>query len=185
MGEAPSEPLREPAPETCSGNPRVTRLDVQALVLGERGMSKARADRAGVWNETRVPLEEITRAQRLSTPRIGRVKVTLHTGEVFEGRMNAVGEGCVWIETGYGRMGLNGTLVRSVERLDVVESESGGLRRVRLSTPGGEVTGVLESDDGTTATVLLDSGARMSTPSSSLQKPHDAKEGAVKLKRRP
>ncbi|MBM3987334.1 MAG: hypothetical protein FJ294_05195 [Planctomycetes bacterium] len=182
--ELPTEPLGESTPETSSGNPRVTRLDIQALVLGDVGVSKARGDRAGVWNETRVPLEGITRTQRLSTPRVGRVRVTLHSGEIFEGRMNAVGEGCVWIETGYGRMGLNGTLVRSVERLDMEASESGGLRRVRVSTAGGEVTGVLESDDGTTASVLLDSGARMSTPSSSLQKPHDAQAGTVRLKRR-
>jgi hypothetical protein len=182
-GETSGELVSDPA--TWSGMPRVTQLDVQSLLLMSRPVGKGATQRPGVWNDTRVPLEEIARATRLATPRIGRVRVTLLSGELFEGRLNAVGEGCVWLDTSYGRMGLNGTLVKSVERLDVAEEGASGARRVRVHAPGGLLTGTLESDDGANASVLLDSGARMTVPSSDVTPLGEAQKDTVRLKRKP
>ena len=182
-GESEGELVSDPA--TWSGAPRVTKLDVQSLLLMSRPVGKNTAQRPGVWNETRVPLEEISRATRLATPRIGRVRVTLLSGELFEGRLNAVGEGCVWIDTSYGRMGLNGTLVKSVERLDVAEEGTAGVRRVRVNAPGGMLTGTLESDDGANASILLDSGARMTVPSSDVSPLGESPKDTVRVKRKP
>jgi hypothetical protein len=182
-GETSGELVSDPT--TWSGTPRVTQLDVQSLLLMSRPVGKGATQRPGVWNDTRVPLEEIARATRLATPRIGRVRVTLLSGELFEGRLNAVGEGCVWLDTSYGRMGLNGTLVKSVERLDVAEEGASGARRVRVHAPGGLLTGTLESDDGANASVLLDSGARMTVPSSDVTPLGETQKDTVRLKRKP
>ena len=58
-------------------------------------------------------------------------------GEMFEGGLYAVGEGSVWIDTQYGRMGLSGPRVKSVVQIDAPRGTPAlGARRDRKRSVG-------------------------------------------------
>lgn len=164
-----------------SGNARVTQLTEQDVVQPTRAKSIVRAapndERKGTWDEESIPLDQISRKTRLLTPKVGKVRATLNSGELFEGTLYAVGEECVWLDTSYGRMGLSGARVKSVVRIDVPKDPSKPdapktpqPERVHIKTPGGTVAGQLLEDDGKHAIVLTDSGARVTVDSASVQR---------------
>lgn len=118
-----------------------------------------------------VPMQRIQEVRRILTPKVGRVRVTVNSGEVFEGVLYAVGEGSVWLDTDLGRMALPSEGVRDVETLTTTSAapalgEPGsqnlaGLRRVRVTCPGGVFTGALLSQQGDEVVLVTDEGSRI------------------------
>lgn len=168
-----------------SGNARVTKLTEQDVVQPTRAQSIVRAapndERKGVWDGETIPLGEISRKTRLLTPKVGKVRATLNSGELFEGTLYAVGEDCVWLDTTYGRMGLAGSRVKSVVRTELPKDPSKPdapkapePERVHIKTPGGTLSGQLVEDDGKQAIVLTDSGARLTVDSSTIERVSEA-----------
>jgi hypothetical protein len=116
-------------------------------------------------------MDSIPAPSRLLTPGVGRVRVVIQRGEIFEGRLYAVGQGRIWLDTEIGRLAL---LSQQVQRIEHVNStgrtpglgapgsqELAGLQRVRVHTPGGTFYGkVIARDDGT-VTLITDEGARV------------------------
>jgi hypothetical protein len=128
-------------------------------------------DLAGVWEGSVIPMESIGGPSRLLTPGVGRVRILIARGEIFEGRLYAVGQGKVWIDTGLGRLAL---LSEQVQRIEHLASPSGtpglgapgsqelaGLPRVRVRTPGGTFYGKVLARDDATVTLITDQGARV------------------------
>lgn len=177
-----------------SGNARVTKLTEQDVVQPTRAQSIVRAapndERKGVWDGETIPLGEISRKTRLLTPKVGKVRATLTSGELFEGTLYAVGEDCVWLDTTYGRMGLAGSRVKSVVRTEIPKDPSKPdapkapePERVHIKTPGGTLSGQLLEDDGKQAIVLTDSGARLTVESSTIERISEA-QPAVRVQQR-
>jgi hypothetical protein len=136
------------------------------------GLRHATADDlAGVWEGSVIPMDSIPGPTRLLTPGVGRVRIVIQRGEIFEGRLYAVGQGRIWIDTDVGRLAL---LSEQVQRIEHLNSKGGtpglgapgsqdlaGLPRVRVHTPGGTFYGkVIARDDGT-VTLITDEGARV------------------------
>ena len=118
-----------------------------------------------------VPMQRIHEVRRILTPKVGRVRVTVTSGEVFEGVLYAVGEGSVWLDTDLGRMALQSEGVRNVETLSSSETAPAlgdkgsqnlaGLRRVRVTCAGGVFTGALLSQQGNDVVLVTDEGSRI------------------------
>jgi hypothetical protein len=128
-------------------------------------------DLAGVWEGSVIPMDSIGAPSRLLTPGVGRVRVVIQRGEIFEGRLYAVGQGKVWLDTGTGRLALLSDQVQRIEHLTSPSGTPGlgapgsqelaGLPRVRVHTPGGTFYGKVISRDDTTVTLITDQGARV------------------------
>lgn len=128
-------------------------------------------DLAGIWEGSTIPVESIDASTRMLTPSVGRVRSILHGGEVFEGRLYAVGQGKVWLDTELGRLALVSDQVQKLEQLaspdgTPVLGQAGsetlaGLPRVRARTPGGMFYGKVTANDGKTITLITDEGARI------------------------
>jgi hypothetical protein len=111
-------------------------------------------------------------------PRIGNVRVLTTSGDVFEGRLYAVGQNRVWIDTEPGRVGLDGD---KVERIEVLPPLPEGTKpntdaafamnskRVRVRVPGGMLYGRVLKAEGEDVTLVLDEGGRVRVKSSELQ----------------
>src|SRR5882672_7882739 len=142
---------------------RTTQLAVEdVLLLGDGGEALRQAsvkELSGVWSQSTVPpRESISSPTKMLTPTVGKVRVVLSSGEMFEGGLYAVGEGSVWIDSQYGRMGLAGSRVKSVVQIDSPKGtpalgapgsqDLGGLERVRVKTAGGYVFGKVIERDG-------------------------------------
>ncbi len=147
-------------------------------------------DLAGIWDPASVPLEHVDHKTKVLTPNVGRVRVVLKTKDIFEGSLYAVGEGSLWLDTQYGRMGLAGTRVDRVEQLDsppdapalgAPGSQSfAGMARVRVKTPGGVFYGKVISRDDQTTTLITDDGARITILSKDVELLVDAPRVSIK-----
>jgi hypothetical protein len=136
-------------------------------------------DLQGVWSEATIPMEQISSKTKVLTPAVGKVRVVLTGGEIFEGGLYAVGEGCVWIDTQYGRMGLSGSRVKSVAQIDGPKAAPAlgtpgsqaltGMERVRIKTPGGVFYGKIIDRDASRTTVVTDDGARLTLDSKDVE----------------
>ena len=95
------------------------------------------------------------------------VRVHMSSGEVFQGRMFAVGQNRVWIDGAPGRIGLDGDRVEKIERLpDAVTehnvSEQGAVGDlVRVQVPGGVLFGRVLSKVDDRVTLVTERGARV------------------------
>ncbi len=119
-----------------------------------------------IWTGIEVPMDAVQRPGRLLTPAVGPIRATMHSGEIFEGVLYAVGGNRVWIEIGPGRVGIDGTQVAGIERLmeeagraDDIEVLPG--QRVRVRTAGGVLYGKVKSRDGDRVTMVTDKGGRI------------------------
>ena len=128
-------------------------------------------DLANVWGAATVPMELIHGQERMVTPTVGVVRVVLTTGEIFDGRLYAVGEGQVWLETDIGRLALNGTRVRDigVVVLEKQAKDVEALPRMRVRTPGGLFFGKVLARDDQSVTLLLDNGGRIRLESNDVE----------------
>jgi hypothetical protein len=136
-------------------------------------------DLTGLWTEPTVPLERIDDEQRVLTPAVGRVRVVLEQSQIFEGRLYAVGQGQVWIDSKNGRMGLPGERVHQVLRIDGDDDTPSlggnearflaGLESVRVRTLGGIFYGKIIAEEGESTTLLTDGGGRVTLKSSEVE----------------
>jgi hypothetical protein len=139
--------------------------------LGPRLREASPAELAGVWMDAAIPLDAIHNESRLLTPNVGRVRVVLADGEIFEGSLYAIGEEKVWIETSLGKMALLDWQVDRVEHILTKEGTSAlgsdgsgdlrGLKSVRVTTAGGVFYGKLLSQDAGVVTLVTDTGGRI------------------------
>ena len=122
-----------------------------------------------VWRDTAVPVEAIAHPVRVMTPRVGPVRVHLDTGVTMEGRLYAVGQNRVWLDSDMGRLGIDGEHVVEFEHLSTQEPQPatfsepsvGTGRRVRVQVPGGVLYGRVLSVVDTRVTLITDEGARV------------------------
>lgn len=136
------------------------------------GLRRATADDlAGIWEGSVIPMDSIASPSRLLTPGVGRVRVVIQRGEIFEGALYAVGQGRIWLDTDVGRLAL---LSEQVERIEHMSGrvhapglgapgsqELAGLPRVRVHNPGGTFYGKVIARDESTVTLITDEGARV------------------------
>lgn len=144
-----------------------------------RGPRRAtQADLAGIWEGSTVPTDAIQGSSRLLTPAVGRVRLVLNGGEMFEGRLYAVGDQKLWLDTSLGRMALLGEQVRKIEQLSGDGAPGGGspnaaelaiLPRVRVRTPGGMLYGKVIARDEATITLITEAGARVTLKSTDVE----------------
>lgn len=173
---ADSDALADASSSDAEQSPPVRFNDnVQDVVTSTQSKSRLRrataSDLAGIWEGSTVPIESIDASTRMLTPAVGRVRTILYGGEIFEGRLYAVGQGKVWLDTELGRLALVSDQVQKVEQLaspdgTPVLGQAGsqvlaGLPRVRVRTPGGMFYGKVTSRDGNTVTLITDDGARI------------------------
>jgi hypothetical protein len=129
------------------------------------------SDLAGIWEGSVIPMDSIGAPSRLLTPGVGRVRIVIQRGEVFEGVLYAVGQNRVWLDTDLGRLALLSDQLQRIEHLSSTGGTPGlgargsqdlaGLPRVRVRTPGGTFYGkVIARDDGA-VTMITDEGARI------------------------
>lgn len=121
-----------------------------------------------VWRGEEVPFDMIASVAKIWTPQVGRVRVTTRRGEVFEGRLTAVGKRRVWLGGEFGEMALDGDTVGQVERMpDHVRTDAPGDlasatgKRVKATSPGGTFEGMVLSVSGSQVTIVTDSGGRI------------------------
>ena len=105
------------------------------------------------------------------TPAVGNVRVVLKTGEIFDGRLYAVGQGQVWLEMEIGRLALS---AKSVLRIDQSFSDKDAkaldsLPRMRVRTPGGLFFGKVLSRDEHHVTLRLEGGGRITLESTDVE----------------
>jgi hypothetical protein len=133
----------------------------------------------GIWQDSAIPLEAIDSPERIVTPNVGRVRAIMSEGQVYEGRLYAVGQGKIWLDVQLGRMGLAGESLASVEHVTTPEGgpalgdkgseEYAGLPRVRVRMPGGVFYGKLLHQDGDRVTLLTDEGGRVTLESDEIE----------------
>jgi hypothetical protein len=138
----------------------------------EGGLREASPEElAAVWSGAAIPVEALRGAERVMTPGVGRVRVVLARGEVFEGRLYAVGQRKLWLETELGRMALLDWQVDRIEHIVAADGtplsggdsarDLAGLPGVRVRTAGGVFYGKLLSRDGDSVVIVTDSGGRV------------------------
>ncbi len=138
-----------------------------------------------IWRGTEIPMEAIVAPARTLMPRVGMVRLFMKSGEVFEGRVYAVGQNLVWLETEPGRIGLDGGSLERYEHLAVEASVGrdglvpmGNLVRVRV--PGGVLDGRILAQEGSTMTVVLDSGAKITVEDAAVEPLQTSRAKVVK-----
>ena len=115
-----------------------------------------------------IPIAAMRAPTRLLTPKVGEVRVLLRSGETFEGRLHALGEGGAWLDTDLGRMLLHESQVRGIEAVAHGSApglaDGGGVERrprVRVVCAGGVFTGALVSRQGDDVVLATDEGSRI------------------------
>lgn len=130
-----------------------------------------------IWRGSEVPMEAVHAPAKTLMPRVGQVRVFTLGGDVFAGRLYAVGQGLVWIDGEPGRIGLDGSKVERIEVLppdpDGIQlAEDGGAlggRRVRVKVPGGMLYGSVLKADGEDVMLALETGGRVRVKASDVQ----------------
>ena len=147
------------------------------LVEEEHGSLRkaSQAELASVWTGDSIPRDAVHAEERLLTPGVGEVRVLLTAGEVFEGKLYAVGNRRIWLETKIGKMALLEWQIDSYEKIaDSTtlalgnEKTVAGLQSVRVRTAGGVFYGKLVSHQGSTVTIITASGARLTLENAEL-----------------
>jgi hypothetical protein len=123
-----------------------------------------------IWRGNEVPLQAVHAPAKTLMPRVGTVRVLTTAGDVFEGRLYAVGQDRVWVDAEPGRIGLDGARVEKIEVLgqvaasvqpNVQEKELVGKKRVRVRVPGGMLYGSVLKSEGEEVVLALDDGGRV------------------------
>jgi hypothetical protein len=129
---------------------------------------------AGIWPSYEIPIDRIDSPRRILTPVVGGVRIVFKTGEIFEGRLYAVGQGHAWIDWGAGRVGLDGQRIVTMEHLlrdegpfpsDLAADQLVGLQYVRVRAKGGVFLAKLIYQDEQNTLVLTEEGTRVTIPS--------------------
>lgn len=136
-------------------------------------------DLSGVWTETSVPMQAIGNKTKVLTPNVGRVRVVLTSKDIFEGRLYAVGQGSVWLESQYGRISVDGKRIASVANIDTKDGTPAlgstgsqnlaGLEKVLVKTPGGSFYGKVIARDDKQTTVITEKGDRLTMDNANVE----------------
>ncbi len=150
---------------------KVEDMTVLPEEMGDRIREASASELSGIWSGGAIPIDAIEGQSRLLTPSIGRVRVHLGSGEIFEGQLYAVGQKKVWLETELGKMALLSWQVHRIEHILTTEGvaalgddgsqDLAGLEQVRVRTPGGVFYGKVIDRDEDTVTLVTDEGARI------------------------
>ena len=142
----------------------------EPAIVAPRGIL-ARAGGEGQWSGSEPSLALLDNPTRLTTPRVGAVRILMVGGELFEGRLVAVGQNRAWVETGLGTMSLDGERIDRIEKLDPTQLDAQGQEsrvhkysgrpRVRVLAPGGVFSGHLISQEGDSVTLWVDEGFKI------------------------
>jgi len=129
-----------------------------------------------IWRGASVPMEAVQAPAKTLMPRVGNVRVFTVSGDVFEGRLYAVGQNRVWIDSAPGRIGLDGERVERIEVLppgplaeEPGELTVAGSKRVRVRVPGGMLFGRVLKVEGDDVTLALDEGGRVHVKSADVE----------------
>ena len=129
-----------------------------------------------IWRGSEVPLEALKAPAKTIMPRVGNVRVFTTSGDVFEGRLYAVGQNRVWLDTTPGRVGLDGDRVQRIDVLPPEETQVAssdlsqiGKSRVRVRVPGGLLYGSVLKAEGDEVTLALDDGGRVRVKADDVQ----------------
>ena len=128
-----------------------------------------------IWRGDEVPMEAVFAPARTMMPRVGPVRVFTNSGDVFEGRLYAVGQERVWIDAAPGRIGLDGNRIERIERLPFEPGSTDGTefaetgKRVRVRVPGGLLFGRVLKTEGDEVILALDDGGRVRVQSDSVE----------------
>lgn len=151
-------------------------------------------DLAGIWDGSTIPLDAVDKDAKLLTPQIGRVRATIHGGEIFEGRLYAVGQKQFYLDTDLGRMALHSAQIAKIEQLSSPDGTAAlgtqgsqylnGLPRVRVRTPGGMLYGKVIGRDDTSLTLITDGGARIRVDATDFEPAPDTNAIIVRSTRR-
>lgn len=160
---------RAPAPTTQAGFPDLTGAEYDWATADKLEL---------IWRGEEVPLEAMRGPAKTIMPRVGNVRVFTATGDVFDGRLFAVGQNRVWIDTEPGRVGLDGDQVERIEVLPPLPAGtqlsgnpalSAGGKRVRVRVPGGMLYGSVLKAEGEDVTLALQDGGRVRVKAAELQ----------------
>jgi len=175
-GEA-TLPVERPIP--LPGSQRGGEPDAAAEFLSGGMDWASRGDVDVVWRRSEIPLEAMDAPTRVATPHVGTVRVHLAGGDFFEGRLVALGEGNVWIQTKPGRMAFPGDEVASIEALGMMlaTADPGAIHapkrgeRVRVRAPGGLIYGhVVRQDESGALTLRTDEGGKVTLEEGEIEK---------------
>lgn len=155
---------------------RTSSLKVEDVLLAptmdSSNLRQAEAkDLSGVWSQISVPMQALDSKTKVLTPNVGRVRVVLKSKDIFEGRLYAVGQGSVWLESDFGRISVDGKRIASVANIDTKEGtpplgatgsqNMTGLEKVRVKTPGGTFYGKVIARDDKETTLITEDGAKL------------------------
>ncbi len=154
--------------ETTDSAPK----QAQPAVEEKGGLRQASAaELAGVWTGATIPIAALRGPDRLLTPGVGRVRVVLAKGEIFEGKLYAVGQRKLWLETQLGKMALVDWQIDRIEHIVAADGtllsggdsskDMAGLPNVRVRTAGGVFYGKMLSQDGSSVVLVTESGGRV------------------------
>lgn len=158
---APVPVIALPVQDTGSSAP-------SAILQLAPGIRRATAaDYAGLYMGESLPNVEIQGTQRLSTPQVGLVRAELLSGDSYQGQLHSVGLGCIWIELELGRMRIESSELKSLDKVATTAKQSewersiAGLQQVRVRTPGGAIDGWLVSRSGDKVTLVTATAQRL------------------------
>ncbi len=200
----------EGAPTGLSGGPTVAELPVDSgfpsdpvafdpidptSVQGEVFESLDWADPGAldiVWRGDRVPMEAIASPAKVMLPRVGRVRLHLDSGETMDGRVVAVGQASVWIDTGTGRIGLGAEKIVDIEHLQPLpfgaEVEPVAVAtgdEVRVTLPGGAIFARVLSNQEGLVTVQTENGAKITLRDPEMERVKSTRVHVVELPEQP
>ena len=119
-----------------------------------------------IWRGEEIPAGALQGPAKTLMPRVGVVRVTMQSEQIFEGRLYAAGQNGLWLEFARGRIKLPASEIAEVERLAVVAEEVASSeataatgKRVRATVPGGHIFGRVQKQHGGLVTIRTDSGA--------------------------
>ena len=132
-----------------------------------------------IWRGSEVPLEAVHAPAKTLMPRVGNVRVFTTAGDVFDGRLYAVGQNRVWLDAEPGRIGLDGERVEKIEVLGppatgvqtsgTSTTKDAGKKRVRVRVPGGMLYGSVLKAEGDEVILALDDGGRVRVKAGDLE----------------
>ncbi len=133
-----------------------------------RTRQASKTELASIYTGDAIPRDAVHGDKKIMTPSVGEVRVLLYAGEIFEGKLYAVGNRRIWLDTKIGKMALLEWQIDSFEKIaDSTTMALGsqktvaGLQSVRVRTTGGVFYGKLVKHEGSTVTIITASGARL------------------------
>ncbi len=112
-------------PASGTSNTRVSRLSVEdVMLLNDNASTLVVTSAPNVWSAVTIPMHLLEGKLNVATPNVGKVRLTLQSGDSFEGRLTSIGAGQAFLETSVGRLGFPAS---SIQKLAAIESQDNPL----------------------------------------------------------